>query len=333
VKGALTLKSVEFRRERERTWIALDRLVSRAERNGLGSLGASDLARLPVLYRATLSSLSVARAISLDRNLVEFLESLSARAYVQVYGPKRGVLRTMKRFLAVDFPRSFRRRSIHVGLALLFLLAGMAAGFFLSLGDPDNYYAFVSEDMAQGRTPAASTEHLKDVLYDGGDKGVGALGGFTTFLFTNNARVGMLCFALGFAAGVPVFLLLFQNGLMLGAMAALHHERGLSADFWGWILPHGITEMLAIVICGGAGLLLAQSLIFPGRRTRFDNFRHHAREASALVLGAVLMLLFAGIIEGIFRQTVHSMAARYAVAALTLLTWVAYFGFVGRVRR
>ena len=83
---ALELRSAEFRREREQTWRELEALVERAEKNGVASLDAASLARLPTLYRATLSGLSVARAISLDANLLSYLEALSARAYLSVYG-------------------------------------------------------------------------------------------------------------------------------------------------------------------------------------------------------------------------------------------------------
>ena len=77
---------------------------------------------------------------------------------------------------------------------------------------------------------------------------------FATFLFTHNAAIGMLCFALGFAFGLPVMLLLFYNGLTLGALAALHESHGLSLEFWAWIAIHGSTELLAVIICGGAGV-------------------------------------------------------------------------------
>ena len=327
--AAPKLKSVEFRKERQSTWTELDRLVSRAEKSGLESLTARDLSRLPVVYRATLSSLSVARAVSLDRNLVEYLEALCARAYVQVYGVKRGFLATARTFLSRTFPRAFRDYRRHIGLSAAIVILGVLAGFFLTLSDIDRYYAFVPEAMAGGRTPAASTEALKGYLYDTEENPSGALFTFASFLFTHNSRVGMLAFALGFALGIPTLFLLFTNGLTLGAFVGLHHSRGLAVDVWGWLLPHGITELLAIIICGGAGLVLAQSIVFPGRRTRLESLSVQGREAAKLVIGAVFMLFLAGLIEGIFRQTVLSVPIRYAVAILSAVYWVVYFSALG----
>ena len=323
------MKSLEFRKERESSWIELESLIARVEAWGLGTLTAAELSRLPVLYRATLSSLSVARAISLDANVVEYLESLAARAYVCVYGAKRPPLEAARRFLAVRFPATVRALRKHLALSAALLLLGTVTGLGLTATDPNRFYALVDEDYAAGRTPASTTEELRQALYD--DKHpADLLGAFAMYLFTHNARIGMLCAALGFAAGVPVMLLLFTNGLLLGAFAALYQERGLGIEFWAWILPHGVTELLAVVLCGAAGLAVGESLLFPGRHTRLVNLGLRGREAGVVVLGAVLMLLLAGLVEGIFRQTVHDVFLRLSVAILSAVFWAVYFARVGR---
>ena len=327
----LELKSLQFRREREKTWTELETLVNHSER-GLRSLSANQLARLPVVYRATLSGLSVARAISLDRNLVEYLESLCGRAYMLVYGAKRGIGATVFGFASATFPRTVRRFRWHLALSAAFMLLGTVAGFALTLADQERYYSFVPEGLAEGRNPASTTEELRATLYHQDEEPAAWLTAFATYLFTHNSRVGILSFALGFVAGIPVFFLMFYNGLILGAFAALFHSRGLSLDLWGWLLPHGITELTAIALCGGAGLILAQSLVFPGQYRRLTSLAIQGRQAARIVLGAILMLLVAGLIEGVFRQTVLSVPIRYALAAISLVFWVVYFRTVGRER-
>ncbi len=81
----LHIKSYRFRQEREADWLRLESLLGRVEKGSIASLTDEELLAIPVLYRAALSSLSVARAISLDHNLLDYLESLSARAYFLVY--------------------------------------------------------------------------------------------------------------------------------------------------------------------------------------------------------------------------------------------------------
>jgi uncharacterized membrane protein SpoIIM required for sporulation len=325
------VKSVTFRREREATWSELEALVGQIERLGLRSLLPTQASRLPIVYRATLSSLSVARAISLDAALLSYLESLATRAYVATYGAKQHPLAAAGRFLRQRFPAAVRAARRQLALSALVLALGAVTGFVLTRQDPSRFYALVSDQTAQGRGPSSSTDELRQVLYRDRDA-ADLLGAFAMFLFTHNASVGMFCFATGFAAGVPTLLLLFGNGLVLGAFAALYRDRGLSLEFWGWILPHGVTELLAVVLCGAAGLVLADALLFPGRHSRLQSLGLRGREAGVIVMGAVVMLLGAGLVEGIFRQVVHALPIRLAVAGASAVFWAFYFFRAGRAR-
>lgn len=325
MKGAL--KSLQFRQEREANWSLLESLVETVERKGPGGLDAEDTVRLATLYRAALSGLSVARAISLDRNVVEYLEQLCARAYLVVYGAKRDLRRDLSHFV-VWLPRQMRAIKWHLLLATLFMGSGFAAGFLLVLGDMDLYYSLMGD--SGGRDPASSTAFLRSTLYDDGGGLIERLITFASFLFTHNARIGIWAFGLGFMAGVPVFLLLFKNGLSLGAFAALFHARGLSVELWAWLLPHGITEIFAIIVCGAAGLMLGQAVLFPGDRGRLERLAERGQAAAGVVLGAVCLFFVAGLIEGIFRQTVQDVTIRYGVAAVTAAALSAYFLLVGR---
>jgi uncharacterized membrane protein SpoIIM required for sporulation len=324
------MRSVEFRREREATWQALEALIAAADKRGLRTLSAEQLARLPHLYRATLSSLSVARSISLDRALVEYLENLVGRAYFVVYGTRQHLRRQLSDFVRWKLPAAIRRARWHILIAAVVTLAAAIAAYQLTSSDMDYYYAFAG-DMAQGRTPASSTAELRDGLYHT-ESASGMLSTFAAELFSHNARIGILAFATGFVAGLPTLLLLFYNGLVLGAFAALFHARGLAIDLWAWMLPHGVTELTAVILCGAAGFQLAHGLVFPGAQTRADSLREHGRAAAVVVIGAVAMLFLAGLIEGVFRQTVTSVPIRFAVAGATAAWWIYYFGFVGRGR-
>ena len=320
------MKSVEFRRERESTWHELEAMIQFADYKGLRKLGADQLARLPHLYRATLSSLSVARTISLDKALVGYLESLVGRAYFVVYGTRQRLRRQLADFFLWKLPSTIRKAKWHILVAFIITVAGTVAAYSLTRGDADYYYSFVG-DMAQGRTPASSTTELRDGLYHS-ESMSGVLSTFASELFSHNSRIAILAFALGFVAGIPTVLLLFYNGLTLGAFVALYTSRGLGLDIWGWLLPHGVTELSAVFLAGGAGLMLGHGLVFAGSKPRLDSLREHGRTAAIVVVGAVLMLFVAGLIEGIFRQTVTNLTARYIVAGTTAIGWILYYGLV-----
>jgi len=323
------VKSVEFRRGREGAWADLEDLVGVIETKGLAYLTPDEVSRLPLLYRSTLSSLSVARAVSLDQNILDYLESLACRAYVATYGAKRNPLEAAQRFLLVTFPATVRSMSRHLLLSALVLCLGVVTGLVLTTRDPSRFYAFVSDSYAEGRGPSSSTEELRQVLYKGQDA-ADLLTSFAMFLFTHNAGIGFLAFASGFAAGVPTILLLFGNGLVLGAFAALYMERGLGLEFWAWVLPHGVTELLAVALCGAAGLLIGDALLFPGRFARLQSLALSGRRAGTAVMGSVLLFLVAGLLEGVFRQSVHDVTARLAVAAVSVVAWTIYFSTAGR---
>src|SRR5678810_293496 len=101
----------------------------RDSKKGLQNLGADALARLPHLYRATLSSLSVARSISLDRALVEYLENLVGRAYFIVYGTRQRLWRQMRDFFGWKLPVTVRKAKWHFLVAVVITIAAALASY------------------------------------------------------------------------------------------------------------------------------------------------------------------------------------------------------------
>jgi uncharacterized membrane protein SpoIIM required for sporulation len=246
-----------------------------------------------------------------------------------VYGTKRPLGEAVADFLVRRLPRTARRCAAHVAIAAAALLLGALAGHLLVAADGERFYSLVASDLAAGRDPGATTASLRAALYSSGDR-AGELGFFATYLFTHNVRVGMLAFAVGFAAGVPTLVLLVTNGLVLGAFSALYAGRGLATEFWAWVLPHGVPELTAVVLCGAGGLVLAEALVFPGRHSRRTNLGLRGREAALLFVGAGLLFLAAALVEGVFRQTVHDVEARYAVAAAGAVGLLGWLGLAGR---
>jgi uncharacterized membrane protein SpoIIM required for sporulation len=319
------LKSAAFRRVREAEWRELERLTEAVERSGLRGLSAAETARLPLLHRAALASLSVARAVSLDANLRAYLEALAARSHAAVYGARRGRLAYGLHFFAVAFPRAVRANAAATLAAGAALAGGIAAGAAIVGQDLSRYYEFMPGNLAGGRDPSATTDALRAALFGG--EGSGA---FSGFLFAHNAQIAVWAFLAGVAGGLPSLVLLFQNGLVIGAFVALYRSRGLEFELWGWLLPHGGTELSALILAGGAGIRLGTAIVFPGRKTRRAAMRGAGIVAGLIVMGASAQLALAGVLEGVFRQEVRSTDVRYAVASALLGFWVLYFVFAGR---
>lgn len=320
---AAALRSDRFRLAREADWQRLDAIVTRLEAGRMRGLSDADVLALPVLYRTVASSLSVARETSLDAATLEYLEGLVQRAWFIVYGPRVGLWGWLRRFLGGEWSRSVRAIGFDVLCALAVMVAGAVVGWLLVAGDAEWYHALVPGQFADTRVPGATREVLADTLF--GNQGQDAKSVFAASLFSNNAQVAILAFALGFAFGVPTLLLLVQNMGTLGAMLWLFHGQGLAADFIGWLAVHGTTELFAILLAGGSGLHIGRSMAFPGTRSVMQAAAEAGQRASQVMAGVVLMMVVAAFLEGFARQLIDTTSGRFALGGFMLAFWLAYF--------
>lgn len=213
----------------------------------------------------------------------------------------------------------WRETLVAGGLGLL----GVLAGYLLTMRSPDWFFSFVGDGLAEGRGPGASRAALSHTLY-----GTGASDGLTfmaSFLFTHNAGIALLAFALGFACGLPTAALMLYNGLMLGAFFAVFVAHGLGFEFGGWVFIHGVTELFAIILAGAAGFRIGWVFAFPGNQSRTVALQEAGRQAALVMAGVVVMLACAGLLEGYGRQLIFNTLARYGVALTTALFWGFYF--------
>jgi uncharacterized membrane protein SpoIIM required for sporulation len=305
-------------------WDELEGLV-RAARKSPARLSAAERRRLDVLYRRTATCLARIDTRGDDGPLAAYLHGIVAAAHSVIYRPRRQSLwKGGLTFLVNGFARSVARRwRLHALSGLLFL-AGLGIGFGAARSDPVIAHALWAD--GDPRQPGATDEQLKAVLRHGRDGDAGEKFGFASMLFQHNLKVGLLSLAGGALAGIPpVFLMLF-NGLHLGSFVAIHDRPGMRAETWAWLLPHGVTELLAVVLCGGAGLVIGAAFVSPGRVSRWTALARAGREAAAMCAGIALMLVAAAVLESYLRQSHLSTAQRLTFAAATALFWAAYFG-------
>ncbi len=328
VPAAPAFSTSRFRAEREADWIAFDALLTRLEKKGAKGLSSEELLQLPSLYRATLSSLSIARATSLDKALLDHLEALSMRGYFLIYGVRESRLHRTIRFFTRDWPLAVKAVWKETVIIALIILLGMATSWSLVASEPEWYYNFVPEELSGGRDPRATADYLQSTLGHGkavSEEEKDGLHVFATFLFTHNSRVSIMSFALGFAFGIPTMILEFYQGISLGAMVAVFAGKGLGFDFGGWLFIHGTTELFAAALSGAAGLRIGAAVVFPGARSRLQAASDAGRTAGKVMVGVIIMLLAAGLLEGFGRQLITDTITRYAIGTVMLLFWLAYY--------
>jgi uncharacterized membrane protein SpoIIM required for sporulation len=318
----ILVNATRFRAAHEADWTHLDALLKRMERRSIRALSDDDILALPLLYRTTLSSLSVARDMSLDRSLITYLEQLCTRAYFQIYGVQTSPWRQMGRFFARGWPQAVQSIWKETLVCVLLTIASALVAYLLVRSDPSWYFGIIPESLSQGRDPSASADALRATLYD---KHKDLLATFATYLFTHNSQIAIFSFALGFAFGVPTVLLIVYNGLTLGAFLAVFAGKGLLFNAAGWLAIHGTTELFAINISGAAGLRIGSAIAFPRRDSRTEAVVKAGRSAALAMAGTVIMLAVAGLLEGIGRQTVSDDLTRFAIGGAMLAGWLLYF--------
>jgi uncharacterized membrane protein SpoIIM required for sporulation len=285
--------------------------LTKLEKRGAKALTSEELLELPILYRATLSSLSIARATSLDKALLDHLEALSIRGYFLVYGVRETRWSRTRRFFLYDWPAAVRAVWKETVIIALIIALGALTSWSLVAHNPEWYFNFVPEGLSGGRDPRASVEFLQSTIGHGkaaaGGEEESALHMFAAFLFTHNSGVSIMSFALGFAFGVPTMMLEYYQGISLGAMLAVFTGKGLGVDFGGWLFIHGTTEL------------------FAAARGRLEAASDAGRTAGKVMVGVILMLLVAGLLEGFGRQLITDTLFRYGIGTLMLLFWLAYY--------
>ena len=278
-------------------------------------------------YRRSATELARVRAFSPDKRLADYIEQAVATAHFAVYRRRRPTIKQMVNGAIFAVPRAVRALWAYHALSLAITVATTAISFISVVYAPETFYLFIDRSLAGGRDPSASREYLAQGLGPQ-ETTVGTDVLFSTFLFTHNTQVAFMCFAWGIFLGIPTMYLLVVNGLMLGAFLGLFFSKGLGPEAIAWLGPHGVPEIGAIILCGGAGLAIGHRVLNPGKKARKEAIQQTATNASIVAMGCVFLLMMAGGIEGSFRQSNAGIELRFAMIGIMLVLCVGWLFFV-----
>jgi uncharacterized membrane protein SpoIIM required for sporulation len=312
----------QFVDQRRPQWQTLQRLLERVEGSGLRALDPDEAVQFATLYRRTASDLNQAQTFITGEGTLQYLNDLVARCYLIIHARKDPAIRTVLRRMVLGYPALFRRCLPHFLLAMGLLLLGVFFGFAASSLDSKTARAFL-----------LPTE--MPTIEPGQERGVmttGELAGFSGFLFRHNVSVTLVAFALGLTFGLGTAWLMFENGVLLGALGAVFLEAGAFMEFCTGILPHGVLEIPACLLGGAGGFVLAQAMLQARPWPRLQELGNRGGEGLALVAGCIPLLAVAALLEaGVARapDVLLDSGLKLAVAAVMALGFVAYLGLVG----
>jgi uncharacterized membrane protein SpoIIM required for sporulation len=277
---------------REPNWQRLSTLLRQLEKKGLHTLSSGEIRELASLYRSVTADLARARTQQLGNTLIQSLQTLTTRAYTQIYqGSRRQEWQAVVDFYRWGFPSVVRQTFPYIAFATTLFIVGALVAWWYAWQDP----TFMSLIVPENLITKVRDEHK---LWMGSIVGVEPLA--SSGIAINNITVSFGAVAGGITAGAYTTFLMVFNGLSIGAIAALVGQNKLAYPFWGFVFPHGSLELPAIFFAGGAGFLIAKAILFPGRYHRSDALKLYGSQAVRLVFGIVPMLIIAGTIEGFF---------------------------------
>jgi len=310
-------------------WNELEKVLAGLDTDYERPMTLPEVQRLHYLYERCSADLANLDTFSTEPQMRALLESLVSRAYGEIH-ETRPPLRLRWRSALYAFPRAFRRHLGAFRLALLITILGCAFGWFAVRQDPQSKAVLMPFRglMTSPRDRVAMEENTKL------DRLSGVKATFSGELMTHNIQVAVFAMASGITWGIGTLILLFYNGVILGAVGADYIGGGQSAFLFGWLLPHGSIEIPAILLGGQAGLILAGALIGWGSPLpRAARFRTVAGDLFAIVAGAACLLVWAGMVEAFvsqYHQPVLPYTLKIAFGICELFALAAFLGWTGR---
>ena len=305
---------------RKHNWNRLDALVHQVESSGVKSLPPADLRDLGLLYRQAAADLSAVRADHSSQALAQYLNRLVARAHNYVYSGRRISFASLWQFFACGYPRLLRRLSGYLLAATLISLAAGLLGALIVMLRPDFGVMFL------GAQRVADLDHHKMWT----DSVLSVKPQAASGIMTNNITVCFLTFAGGITAGLFTLFSLFNNGLMLGAIAVTCRQHHMALSLWSFVAAHGALEIPSIMIAGAAGLRLAAGILFPGMLPRRAALALAGLESVQLLSGTIPLLIIAGTLEAFLSPTHVPIAVKFSVSAILLTALILWLTEGGR---
>lgn len=302
-----------FLRKHKSLWNELEGLVAALSRRNARPR-AEEVDRFAALHKQASAHLAFLYTHHPAHEATIHLNKLVAKSHNLLYRDQWNSTESLRAFFRSGLLLMLRARSRFVVAAGALFAIGFLSGFIAVMADPLSLAAIVPPAYANV-DPSAVTDERENLQSSV----------MSASIMTNNIRVAVLAFASGITLGIGTLYLLVYNGILIGALAAVFHRAGESYAFWAYILPHGVIELTAIFIAGGAGLYMGYVILVPGPFTRRFRFLTATKESVQLLLGTVPLFIVAGIIEGYVTPTQLSLEMKYAVAGLTLALLAVYY--------
>lgn len=321
----------KFIETEEPYWRELEGFLERVSGESGAQLSLEEAKRFHYLYQRASADLARLNTFAAEDDVKTFLERLVAEAYSDIHETRRRPRRlTPLTWLLTTLPRTFRAHVMAFWLATGIMFGGAVFGAVLMAVDSDARYEIFPQQFAH--LYQSPSERVKAE-----ESGGGAQDGMATFsaqLMKNNISVSIRALAFGMTYGIGTVIMVFYNGVILGAVAQDYVAAGETEFLLGWLLPHGVIEIPAILVGAQAGLVLARAMIGYGQSIPMsDRMRKVAPAVGTLTVAVAIMLVWAGLVEAFISQ-LHEPVLPYwskiLFGIVELVVLVVFLAVVGR---
>ena len=305
------MKETRFIEQNRKKWEELEQQLGQTNK---------DPDRLSELFIQVADDLSYARTFYKNRVVRVYLNQLTQKVFGSLY---RNTLNQKKKlifFWKQDLPEILYLSRKELRLSLVIFILSMALGVVSSIFDPNFCASILGNSYIQMTETNISNGDPMAVYKDG--NGVNMFLGITI----NNLMVAYRTFIFGLFAAIGTIGIMVYNGIMVGVFQYFFIEKGLFVESALTIWMHGALEISAIILAGGAGLVMGKGIVLPGTFTRMQALRISARSAIKIMIGISPIFIVAGLIEGfITRLTELNDVIRFIIILSEFILILAYF--------
>ncbi|MBN2547445.1 MAG: stage II sporulation protein M [Spirochaetes bacterium] len=274
------------------------------------------------LYLKTTEDLSFSQTHFSNSNLNQYLNNLIYKCHFIFYKKKKSNLLRLINFFGKELPKIFYSLKYPILLSFMIFILSSSIAFLLVRNNVELAEIFVdSHTYEMILTDLETRDQFSN--FDNIPKEYRIPISF--YIWFNNSKVALYAFVLGITFGLGTIFILIMNGLMLGTLMSIYFMNGHFTDFISLILVHGSIELTAIFISGGAGFFLSSAILVPKREKRIEKLKINALIAFKCITGVIVLLLWAGLIEGLVTTLKLNVSIRFIIAAVNIVIIILYF--------
>ncbi len=278
------MREVTFQKKNSIRWKEIEESLENGSR-----LPADKLGELYILLN---DDLSYAQTYYPSSKTERYLNRLLMEVHQSIYKNKKYDSKSIFRFWTEELPLLVYKHRKSMWTATLIFVLSVAIGVISTSIDPDfprlilgdAYVNGTLDNINNGKPLDIYAQSREDIMFLG--------------ITANNIRVSFIMFGAGITATLGTVFALFQNGVMLGSFQYFFFQKGFLELSLLTIWVHGVLEISAIVIAGGAGMALGNSWLYPGTYSRIESLKKGAIESSKIVAGLIPIFIIAGFLEG-----------------------------------